>query len=65
MESVYPIYKKDYKKYLDDANSYFSNIKNFYSTGRQGQFFYGDSDQMIRLGFDVADKIVKNNPKIN
>lgn len=60
MESVYPIYKKDYKKNLDEANLYFSNLKNFYSTGRQGQFYYGDSDQMIRLGFDTAEKIIKN-----
>ena len=63
MESVYPIYKKNYKKYLDHTNNFFSDIKNFYSTGRQGQFFYGDSDQMIRLGFDAADKIINNEKK--
>ena len=65
MESVYPIYRKDYKKNLVEANKYFSNLKNFYSIGRQGQFFYGDSDQMIRLGFDAADKIVTTTPKID
>ena len=64
MESVYPIYRKDYKNNLDEASNYFANLNNFYSTGRQGQFFYGDSDQMIRLGFDAADKIVKNNQKL-
>ena len=63
MESVYPIYKKNYKKYLDHTNKYFSDLKNFYSTGRQGQFFYGDSDQMIRLGFNAADKIINNEKK--
>ena len=35
-------------------------IKNFFSIGRQGQFYYGDIDQMIRIGFDTADKIIRN-----
>ena len=35
-------------------------IKNFYSIGRQGQFYYGDIDQMIRIGFDPADKIIRD-----
>ena len=65
IESAYPIYKKDYKRHLDHTNKFFSDLKNFYSTGRQGQFFYGDSDQMIRLGFDVADKIINNEKKNN
>ena len=34
--------------------------KNFYSIGRQGQFYYGDIDQMIRIGFDTADKIMRD-----
>jgi UDP-galactopyranose mutase len=37
----------------------FKKIKNFYSIGRQGQFYYGDIDQMIRIGFDTVDKIIK------
>ena len=57
--SVYPIYRKDYDKNLDTVKSYFSNTKNFSSIGRQGQFFYGDIDQMIRVGFDTARKIAK------
>jgi len=59
--SVYPIYRKDYEKYLDKTNEYFSKIKNFSSIGRQGQFYYGDIDQMVRLGFDAADKIINDN----
>ena len=55
--SVYPIYRKNYEIHLDKVNKYFSNIDNFYSIGRQGQFYYGDIDQMIRIGFDVAEKI--------
>ena len=31
----------------------------FFDIGRQGQFYYGDIDQMIRIGFDTADKIIK------
>ena len=56
--SVYPIYRKDYEKYLNKTNEYFSKIKNFSSIGRQGQFYYGDIDQMVRIGFDTADKII-------
>ena len=63
--SVYPIYRKNYEKYLDKTNEYFSKIKNFSSIGRQGQFYYGDIDQMVRLGFDAADKIVNSNLKDN
>jgi len=57
--SVYPIYRKDYEIHLKKTEEYFNKIKNFYSIGRQGQFYYGDIDQMIRIGFDTADKIIK------
>jgi protoporphyrinogen oxidase len=57
MQSVYPIYRKNYKNSLLKIQNYFSETKNLHSIGRQGQFYYGDSDQMIRMGFDVAKKI--------
>ena len=57
--SVYPIYKKDYEIHLKKTEECFSKIKNFFSIGRQGQFYYGDIDQMIRFGLDTADKIIK------
>jgi protoporphyrinogen oxidase len=57
--SVYPIYRKDYEIHLRKTEEYFANIKNFFSIGRQGQFYYGDIDQMIRIGFDTVDKIIK------
>ena len=57
--NVYPIYKKDYEIHLKKTEDYFAKIKNFFSIGRQGQFYYGDIDQMIRIGFDTADKIIK------
>jgi protoporphyrinogen oxidase len=63
IESVYPIYRKDYKKHLENSNQYFSDTKNIFSSGRQGQFYYGDSDQMIRSGFDTADKIINKENK--
>ena len=59
MPSVYPIYRKDYKNHLNEVEKYFSKINNFFSIGRQGQFYYGDSDQMIGIGFDTANKIIK------
>ena len=58
--SVYPIYRKDYEIYLKETEEYFAKIKNFFSIGRQGQFYYGDIDQMIRIGFDTADKIIRS-----
>ena len=57
--NVYPIYRKDYDIYLKETQECFEKIKNFYSIGRQGQFYYGDIDQMIRIGFDTVDKIIK------
>ena len=59
--SVYPIYRKDYESFLNKTNNYFSKIKNFSSIGRQGNFYYGDIDQMVRIGFDEADKIINEN----
>ena len=59
--SVYPIYRKEYETYLNKTNEYFSKIKNFSSVGRQGSFYYGDIDQMVRIGFDEADKIISDN----
>ena len=58
--SVYPIYRKDYETHLKETGEYFAKIKNFFSIGRQGQFYYGDIDQMIRVGFDAADKIIRD-----
>ncbi len=58
--SVYPIYRKDYEIHLKETEEYFAKIKNFFSIGRQGQFYYGDIDQMIRVGFDAADKIIRD-----
>ncbi len=57
--NVYPIYRKDYDVHLKEAQECFKKIKNFYSIGRQGQFYYGDIDQMIRIGFDTANEIIK------
>ena len=57
--SVYPIYRKNYEVHLKETEEYFAKIKNFFSIGRQGQFYYGDIDQMIRSGFNTADTIIK------
>ena len=58
--NVYPIYRKDYDKNLEKVNIFLKQTKNFYSIGRQGQFYYGDIDQMARFGFDTATKIITN-----
>ena len=57
--NVYPIYKINYENDLKNLEKEFFKTKNFYSIGRLGQFFYGDIDQMIRLGFNVVKKILK------
>jgi len=44
---------------LNEVNKFLDKSKNFYSIGRQGQFYYGDIDQMARCGFDTAEKIIK------
>ena len=56
--NVYPIYRKDYDKNLTEVNMFLKKTKNFYSIGRQGQFYYGDIDQMARFGFDTATEII-------
>ena len=58
---VYPIFKKDYYENLNEVNIFLKKIKNFYSIGRQGQFYYGDIDQMARFGFDTATEIMTSN----
>ena len=54
---VYPIYKINYETDLEIIQNEFKKIKNFYSIGRLGKFYYGDIDQMIRFGFDLSKKI--------
>jgi len=56
--NVYPIYRKDYNNNLTEVNAFINKTKNFYSIGRQGQFYYGDIDQMTRFGFDTATDIM-------
>lgn len=55
--NVYPIYRNNYDKDLKKIETEFQNIQNFYSIGRMGKFFYGDIDQMIRMGFNLSSKI--------
>jgi len=58
--NVYPIYRKDYDKNLKEVNNFLSKEKKFFSIERMGRFFYGDIDQMTRMGFDTANKIINN-----
>ncbi len=58
--NVYPIYKINYEKNLNFTLNEINKVNNLYSIGRLGQFYYGDIDQMMRLGFDVSKKILKN-----
>ena len=60
VKDCYPIYRKGYEKNLNEVNNFLNEKKNLYSIGRQGQFYYGDIDQMAKIGFDTADKIISS-----
>ena len=55
--NVYPIYRMNYEQNLKTIETEFKKISNFYSIGRMGNFFYGQIYQMIRIGFNLSNKI--------
>jgi protoporphyrinogen oxidase len=55
--NVYPIYQINYESHLNKVRKELDKINNLYSLGRLGKFYYGDIDQMIRFGFNIAKKI--------
>ena len=65
LSSAWKLSEKGYKVDVVESDTSIGDlaksikVENYYfDIGRQGQFYYGDIDQMIRVGFDAADKII-------
>ncbi len=54
---AYPTYSLDYKKNLDIITNYLSKIDKLFTIGRQGRFRYINIDEVMLMGFDVANKL--------
>ncbi len=67
LSSAWKLSEKGYKVDVVESDTSIGDlaksikVENYYfDIGRQGQFYYGDIDQMIRVGFDAADKIIRD-----
>jgi protoporphyrinogen oxidase len=56
---AYPIYRKDYAKYLEQAMAYITAQDGISTLGRSGEFMYMDVDKCMRKSFDFADRLMK------
>lgn len=56
----YPVYDLNYQKNRQIVLNYLSTIKNLYTIGRPGLFFYNNTDHSIQIGIDLAKHIDKN-----
>lgn len=56
----YPVYDLNYQKNRQIVLNYLSTIKNLYTIGRPGLFFYNNTDHSIQIGLDLAKHIDKN-----
>lgn len=55
---AYPTYSLDYKDNLDIMTNYLGKIDNLFTIGRQGTFRYINIDEVMLMGFDVANKLM-------
>ena len=56
----YPVYELGYEEHLQRLTKFFNGIRNFETAGRQGLFHYINGHIAIKMGFNAADKIIKN-----
>ena len=56
--NCYPLYDLAYKQNLLTILNYLSGIKNFYTIGRPGLFFYDNTDHSLDMGLRLADHII-------
>lgn len=54
----YPIYSREYRKYLQPIEEYLSKYESITAIGRNGSFKYNNQDHSIMMGILVADNIV-------
>jgi len=59
-EFGYPIYKLGYEQHLNNLLNYIKTVKNFETAGRQGLFQYINGHVAMQMGFEAAEKIIKN-----
>ena len=60
----YPLYDLNYRQNLQTILDHLSRIKNFYTIGRPGLFFYDNTDHSLDMGLRLADHIISgNSPK--
>lgn len=55
--NAYPIYRHNYKGYLDRVLDYVGGIENLEIVGRSGRYMYMDMDLCMEKAFDLAEKI--------
>jgi protoporphyrinogen oxidase len=55
----YPLYDLEYAGHVDTCLNWMKQFKNFYSTGRQGLFQYGNMDHSIAMGLVLAERLLK------
>jgi protoporphyrinogen oxidase len=55
----YPLYDLTYHEHVKVCLDWMKRFKNFYSTGRQGLFQYGNMDHSIAMGLVLAEKLLR------
>ena len=62
--NCYPLYDLNYKQNLQTILDYLSTMKNFYTIGRPGLFFYDNTDHSLDMGLRLANHIIsRHSPK--
>jgi len=64
IKKSYPVYHKDYKKWLKPMEDYIHSVEGICAIGRSGAFKYNNQDHSILMGIMAAENIINNN-KIN
>lgn len=57
---AYPVYSTNYKSILSKIDESLKTLNNILTFGRQGAFNYTTMDNTLRVGFEVANHIAKN-----
>jgi len=63
-DRTYPVYKKEFQKYLFPIINYLENINGFYTIGRPGLFNYNNMDQCWDMAKKTFEHIEKKETKV-
>ena len=58
IENVYPVYRLDYLRTLEETERALAHLRNLVLLGRTGTFWYNNMDHSIRAGLECARDIV-------